>query len=59
LVLLVAKASYQVDDGIIERVTRHGLSEADLVRLGAWGAIMGAKTVANWYWEAHEFKSAV
>jgi hypothetical protein len=58
LVLLIAKASYQVDDGIIERVTQHGVSEADLVRLGAWGAIMGAKTVANWCWEAYEFKSA-
>ncbi len=48
LVLLVAKASYQLDDGVIEQVRQHGVSEADLVRLGAWGAYMGAKTVANW-----------
>jgi len=48
LVLLVAKASYQLDDGIIEQVRQHGVSEANLVRLGAWGAFMGAKTVANW-----------
>ena len=48
LVLLIAKASYQVDDGIIEQVTQHGADEADLVRLGAWGAFMGAKTIANW-----------
>jgi len=48
LVLLIAKASYQVDDGIIEQVTQHGVNEADLVRLGAWGAFMGAKTIANW-----------
>ena len=48
LVLLVAKASYQLDDGIIEQVTQHGVSEADLVRLGAWGAYLGAKTIANW-----------
>lgn len=48
LVLLVAKASYQLDDGIIEQVRHHGVSEANLVRLGAWGAYMGAKTVANW-----------
>ncbi len=48
LVLLIAKASYQIDDGIIGQVTRHGVSEADLVRLGAFGAFMGAKTIANW-----------
>ncbi len=48
LVLLIAKASYQIDDGIIEQVTQHGVNEADLVRLGAWGAFMGAKTIANW-----------
>lgn len=48
LVLLVAKASYQIDDGIIEKVTQHNISEADLVRLGAWGAFIGAKTAASW-----------
>jgi len=48
LVLLIAKASYQIDDGIIEQVLQHGVSEGDLVRLGAWGALMGAKTIANW-----------
>ena len=48
LVLLVAKASYQLDDGLIEAVRQQGVSEANLVRLGAWGAFMGAKTVANW-----------
>jgi len=48
LVLLIAKASYQIDDEIIEQVIQHGVSEADLVRLGAWGAFMGAKTIANW-----------
>ena len=49
LVFLIAKASYQIDDEIIEQVTQHGVSEADLIRLGAWGAYMGAKTIANWY----------
>lgn len=48
LVLLVAKASYQLDDGLIEQIRQHGVSEANLVRLGAWGAFMGAKTIANW-----------
>jgi len=48
LVLLVAKASYQIDDGIIGEATQRGLSEADLVRLGSWGAFMGAKTAAGW-----------
>ena len=53
LVLLIAKASYQMDDGIIEQVVQHGVSEADLVRLGAWGAYMGAKTIANWCAPVH------
>ena len=48
LVLLIAKASYQIDDSIIEQVRQQGVIEADLVRLGAWGAYMGAKTIANW-----------
>jgi hypothetical protein len=46
--LLVAKASYQIDDKAIERVVAHGTSEAELVRLGAWGALIGAKTAASW-----------
>lgn len=58
LVLLVAKASYQIDDGVIEQVVDHGVKEADLVRLGAWGAFMGAKTIANWCWDASETKRA-
>ncbi|UCH90675.1 MAG: hypothetical protein JSU60_06080 [Nitrospirota bacterium] len=55
LVLLIAKASYQIDDGVIEQVVHHRVNEADLVRLGAWGAFLGAKTIANWCWEASEF----
>lgn len=54
LVLLVAKASYQIDDGILGKATELGLSEADLVRLGSWGAFLGAKTAANWAARAAE-----
>ncbi|MHC4284996.1 MAG: hypothetical protein ACYSWZ_18810, partial [Planctomycetota bacterium] len=48
IALIVAKASYQIDDGAIEKVVQQGLSEADLVKLGAWGALLGAKTISNW-----------
>jgi len=48
IALIVAKASYQIDDGVIDKVMQKGLSEADLVKLGAWGALLGAKTIANW-----------
>ncbi|MHC4353072.1 MAG: carboxymuconolactone decarboxylase family protein [Planctomycetota bacterium] len=48
LALIVAKASYQIDDGAIEKVVRQGLTEADLVKLGAWSALLGAKTISNW-----------
>jgi len=52
LALLVAKASYQIDDSVIQELADEGASEADLVRLGAWAAFAGAKTAANWCWEA-------
>ncbi len=58
LALLVAKASYQIDDGVIEQVMDHDVDEADLVRLGAWGAFMGAKTIAKWCWDASETQRA-
>ena len=45
--LLVAKASYQIDDGVIQKVVEHGQDEADLVRLGAWGALLGATFATN------------
>jgi cytochrome c553 len=48
IALIVAKSSYQIDDGAIEKVVQQGLSEADLVKLGAWGALLGAKTISNW-----------
>jgi hypothetical protein len=48
IALIVAKASYQIDDGAIEKVVQQSLSEADLVKLGAWGALLGAKTISNW-----------
>jgi hypothetical protein len=45
--LLVAKASYQIDDGAIQKVVEHGVDEAGVVRLGAWSALLGAKVAAN------------
>lgn len=53
LALLVAKVSYQIDDSLIQQLVNEGISESDLIKLGAWGAFMGAKTVANWCWEAY------
>jgi hypothetical protein len=47
LMLLAAKASYQIDDGVIERVTRHGVDEAGLMAMGAWAGFLGAKQVVN------------
>ena len=47
LLLLVAKASYQVDDGVLERVARHGVDEAGLVSLGAWAAFRGANRTVS------------
>ena len=46
--LLVAKASYQIDDSLIQQLVSEGMNEFDLISLGAWSAFMGAKTVANW-----------
>ena len=54
IALLVAKASYQIDDGLIQKVVDENHTESELIALGAWSAFMGAKTVANWCWEAYE-----
>ncbi len=58
IALLVAKASYQIDDGLIQEVVDDGFTEAELITLGAWSAFLGAKTVANWCWEAYKANSA-
>ncbi len=50
--LLVAKASYQIDDQLLSDLLKDGLCEAELLTLGAWSAFQGAKTVANWAWES-------
>ena len=47
LMLLVAKASYQIDDGVLEQVTRHGVDETALMAMGAWAGFLGAKQVIN------------
>lgn len=58
IALLVAKASYQIDDGLIQEMVDAGHTESELIALGAWSAFMGAKTVANWCWEAYESNPA-
>jgi hypothetical protein len=55
--IIIAKASYQIDDSLIQKLVDEGMSETDLIRLGSWSAFMGAKTVANWCWEAYESKT--
>lgn len=52
LAILVAVASYQVDDGIIEEVRARGVDEAGLVKLGAWAALLAARRVVAWAAEA-------
>lgn len=46
--ILVAKASYQIDNGLLEGLVKQDVSEADLVKLGAFGAFSGARRVAAW-----------
>ncbi|WP_428669879.1 hypothetical protein, partial [Roseibium sp.] len=48
IAILVAKASYQIDDKLLQAVVDQGASEADLVKLGAFGAFSGARRVAAW-----------
>jgi hypothetical protein len=48
LALIVAKASYQMDDGVIEKLVRQGVGEAELIKLGAWSALLAAKIISNW-----------
>jgi hypothetical protein len=57
IALLVSKASYQIDDGLIQEVVDEGHTESELITLGAWSAFMGAKTVANWCWDASQLPS--
>jgi hypothetical protein len=47
-VLLVMKASYQMDDSVIDELESHGVDEAGLIKLGAWAALSAARRVAAW-----------
>ena len=50
--LIVAKYSYQIDDGLLDILVQEGLTEKELLALGSWSAYNGAKTVANWSHQA-------
>lgn len=47
LALVVAKASYQVDDTLIAQAARHLPDESSLVALGAWASLAGARRIAS------------
>lgn len=48
LALLVVRAAYQIDDGIIDSVLAHGVDAAGVVKLGSWAALSAARRVATW-----------
>lgn len=48
LVLIVVRAAYQTDDGIIDAVLAHGVSAAGVIKLGSWAALSAARRVATW-----------
>jgi hypothetical protein len=52
LALLVIKASYQIDDEVIDAVLAHEASDADVITLGAWAALSAARRLATWTAEA-------
>ncbi|HEY7596952.1 MAG TPA: carboxymuconolactone decarboxylase family protein [Actinophytocola sp.] len=52
LALVVALASYQVDDGMVDEVKRAGADDATLVELAAWASLAAARRVGTWLAEA-------
>ena len=47
--LLVARAAWQVDDGLIEDLRRRGASDRALVQIAGWAAFAVARRVAEWF----------
>ncbi len=47
--LLVARAAWQVDDGLIEDLRRRGASDRALVQIAGWAAFAAARRVAEWF----------
>ncbi len=47
LALVIGKASYQVDDTMVEEVLKHGCDEESLIRLLSWAAFTAARRVAE------------
>ncbi len=47
LALVIGKASYQVDDGMVAEVLEHGCDEESLIRLLSWAAFTAARKVAE------------
>jgi AhpD family alkylhydroperoxidase len=48
LALLVALASYQVDEGVVEDFRRCGADDAAVIDLVAWAAMAAARRVSTW-----------
>jgi len=48
LALLVALASYQVDEGLVDDVRRTGADDAALVELVSWASMAAARRVGAW-----------
>jgi len=47
--LLVARAAWQVDDGLIEDLRRRGASDRALVQIAGWAAFAAARRIAEWF----------
>lgn len=47
LALLVAFASYQVDDGVVEGCRRAGLNDRELVELCSWAAMIASRRIGE------------
>jgi hypothetical protein len=47
LALVIGKASYQVDDGMVQEVLDHGCDEETLIRLLAWASFTAARRIAE------------
>ena len=47
--LLVARAAWQVDDGLIDDLRRRGASDRALVQIAGWAAFVAARRIAEWF----------
>ncbi len=52
LALLTARASYQIDPGVIEQCRTGGLDDEALIEVTAWASLRAARRVGSWTWAA-------